>query len=213
MYIYTCTHTRRHTYRYIYTHVHVYVQTHRDTQRHPHSYAYIHRYTHIYMHTRIHTSTQTPVQTHVYSPTQNNMRVDFFLYTHIFTHTHIHTYKGGYFGIQVRDSVWYSPSFTNTHAHTHTYSREYLAHNLVAFTHKASALCDDSWPTKHKMGRSGFRNLHLTSPHKNYIEVGSFHNHVVMHNNLPQKGERWGAGVEYHFQEISWNLRPVVNGT
>ena len=25
--------------------------------------------------------------------------------------------------------------------------------------------------------------------------------------------ERWGAGVEYHFQEISWNLRPVVNGT
>jgi len=22
-----------------------------------------------------------------------------------------------------------------------------------------------------------------------------------------------GAGVEYHFQEISWNLRPVVNGT
>ena len=26
-------------------------------------------------------------------------------------------------------------------------------------------------------------------------------------------GERWGAGVETHFQEISWNLRPVVNGT
>jgi len=25
--------------------------------------------------------------------------------------------------------------------------------------------------------------------------------------------ERWGAGVETHFQEISWNLRPVVNGT
>ena len=25
--------------------------------------------------------------------------------------------------------------------------------------------------------------------------------------------ETWGAGVEYHFQEISWNLRPVVNGT
>ena len=25
--------------------------------------------------------------------------------------------------------------------------------------------------------------------------------------------ERWGAGVETHFQEISWDLRPVVNGT
>jgi len=25
--------------------------------------------------------------------------------------------------------------------------------------------------------------------------------------------ERWGAGVEHHFQEISWDLRPVVNGT
>jgi len=25
--------------------------------------------------------------------------------------------------------------------------------------------------------------------------------------------ERWRAGVETHFQEISWNLRPVVNGT
>jgi len=25
--------------------------------------------------------------------------------------------------------------------------------------------------------------------------------------------ERWGAGVETHFEEISWNLRPVVNGT
>jgi len=25
--------------------------------------------------------------------------------------------------------------------------------------------------------------------------------------------ERWGAGVETHFQEISWNLRHVVNGT
>ena len=25
--------------------------------------------------------------------------------------------------------------------------------------------------------------------------------------------ERWGAEVEYHFQEISWALRPVVNGT
>jgi len=25
--------------------------------------------------------------------------------------------------------------------------------------------------------------------------------------------ERWGAGVETHFQEISWNLRPVLNGT
>jgi len=26
-------------------------------------------------------------------------------------------------------------------------------------------------------------------------------------------GARWGAGVEYHFQEIRWALRPVVNGT
>jgi len=25
--------------------------------------------------------------------------------------------------------------------------------------------------------------------------------------------QRWGAGVEYHIQEISWALRPVVNGT
>ena len=25
--------------------------------------------------------------------------------------------------------------------------------------------------------------------------------------------ERWGAGVEYHCQEIYWALRPVVNGT
>ena len=25
--------------------------------------------------------------------------------------------------------------------------------------------------------------------------------------------ERWGAGVEIHFQEIQWALRPVVNGT
>ena len=25
--------------------------------------------------------------------------------------------------------------------------------------------------------------------------------------------ERWGAGVEYHLQEISWALRFVVNGT
>jgi len=28
-----------------------------------------------------------------------------------------------------------------------------------------------------------------------------------------RKRERWGAGVEYHFQEIEWALRPVVNGT
>jgi len=31
--------------------------------------------------------------------------------------------------------------------------------------------------------------------------------------SVPKKTERWGAGVETHFQEISWNLRPVVNGT
>jgi len=30
---------------------------------------------------------------------------------------------------------------------------------------------------------------------------------------LQRLTERWGAGVETHFQEISWNLRPVVNGT
>ena len=30
---------------------------------------------------------------------------------------------------------------------------------------------------------------------------------------LYSSAERWGAGVEYHFQEISWALRPVVNGT
>ena len=34
--------------------------------------------------------------------------------------------------------------------------------------------------------------------------------HIYVHMRLQ---ERWGAGVETHFQEISWNLRPVVNGT
>ena len=34
---------------------------------------------------------------------------------------------------------------------------------------------------------------------------------IQVHSHCLQ--ERWGAGVEYHFQEISWNLRPVVNGT
>ena len=37
--------------------------------------------------------------------------------------------------------------------------------------------------------------------------------HVVRHDCKHTHKERWGAGVEYHFQEISWNLRPVVNGT
>jgi len=35
----------------------------------------------------------------------------------------------------------------------------------------------------------------------------------VTRMNQQQDDERWGAGVETHFQEISWNLRPVVNGT
>ena len=39
---------------------------------------------------------------------------------------------------------------------------------------------------------------------------------VMSHNKscwVMSHNERWGAGVEYHFQEIQWALRPVVNGT
>ena len=36
---------------------------------------------------------------------------------------------------------------------------------------------------------------------------------TISRSMLVGKEERWGAGVETHFQEISWNLRPVVNGT
>ena len=40
------------------------------------------------------------------------------------------------------------------------------------------------------------------------------HTHIFAYANVcVRNGERWGAGVETHFQEISWNLRPVVNGT
>jgi len=37
--------------------------------------------------------------------------------------------------------------------------------------------------------------------------------HRVQFEFVPRNLERWGAGVEYHFQEIQWALRPVVNGT
>jgi len=38
---------------------------------------------------------------------------------------------------------------------------------------------------------------------------GYLYKYIYIHTYM----ERWGAGVETHFQEISWNLRPVVNGT
>ena len=43
--------------------------------------------------------------------------------------------------------------------------------------------------------------------------TSTFHRPWLFRKKASEERERWGAGVETHFQEISWNLRPVVNGT
>ena len=53
-------------------------------------------------------------------------------------------------------------------------------------------------------------HVHENSPMYMKIALCIWKQPYVHENSLM---ERWGAGVEYHFQEISWNLRPAVNGT
>ena len=53
----------------------------------------------------------------------------------------------------------------------------------------------------------------LTSPWDNPMRSLSIEKVVPSTLSYTTEEERWGAGVETHFQEISWNLRPVVNGT
>jgi len=58
--------------------------------------------------------------------------------------------------------------------------------------------------------------IRSTHSHKNICMCSSFELETARESKgevVYTYRERWGAGVEYHFQEISCNLRPVVNGT
>jgi len=78
----------------------------------------------------------------------------------------------------------------HTHTHTHTCTRTH--------THTHSTANDDALDVY---------TLILWYCHDTFCVFFAF---VVW---IHTQQERWGAGVETHFQEISWNLRPVVNGT
>jgi len=63
------------------------------------------------------------------------------------------------------------------------------------------------------MSRTYFHNVRNSAHFPTYKFPFPTHN---LQSNLPYTKtpmERWGAGVEYHFQKNSWALRPVVNGT
>jgi len=57
------------------------------------------------------------------------------------------------------------------------------------------------------------QSVHVCDMSHARVYYGSFVRVMWQALSIWGGSERWGAGVETHFQEISWNLRPVVNGT
>jgi len=74
--------------------------------------------------------------------------------------------------------------------------KTFYASSSVCHSHTRTPTCTRAW----------LGDLHIHTQIHTCINK-----HLLTHKYRPK--ERWGAGVETHFQEISWNLRPVVNGT
>jgi len=193
MYIYVYIYIR--TYVYICLYIHMYICI----------YMFIYTYVRMFIYVYIPATAPSHVGW-IHVGVQVCMRIHIYICLHVFTCMGIHIYICMYMliylqplhrvlenGNGLRLVVWRKENFSKVRSTVILYILNWAA----------------SWLSRISTEREdGLRLIVLRK--ENFAKVRSI---VILFTTLSSELERWGAGVEYHFQQISWNLRPIVNGT
>jgi len=207
IHIYTYTHVHMYTHTQIRTHTHICTHARTHIHTHVHIYTYVnysYRHTHIHIHTHIHTYIQTRIisvgvttdifegvgrviMKHVYARTWNTymrVHIDFCIYICICMYTFGWRHKRVFTGRP--SGIW--RGFANASFHHPSFSFVSFAPSLAGMGGFFSQ--NPGWCVG-----NGFRVHGLW--------FRAFYKQVCYRTHLTCPYERWGAGVEYHFQELN----------
>jgi len=170
----------------------------------PQSFTDVHTYIYDSIYARL-----TPVLWHIHiiksvfilsPPIYARLSLECYIYTYIYVelhvYIHIYTYTCTYI---------YSTTYIHIYIHIYIYTcRVYLHIYIYTYIHiymyrtAGIHVWPQCWNTYIWLQMCLYYSPHI---------------YVCTQREQRTRIERWGAGVEYHFQEFQWALRPVVNGT
>jgi len=217
IYIYTHTHTHTHTHTYIWIYIYMYLSLSLSLSIHMHIYTYIYTYTGLYMCIQ---TTKMSRYMHEYIQSMVRELRSSASFIALFWMALVQR-RCSISGSLVLSAPKYFKHFPSHVVGSLPYSRIIKSIDVVSNTRpplNTSSLFERLL-CKRDLVFWGAHSLcvcacvcmcvwciciHIWPLHtKEYMSLTFQMRHI----------ERWGAGVEYHFQEIQWALRPVVNGT